>query len=33
MDHKFVMAKCLKCLHISIGDKNVQSIGLKGNIN
>ena len=30
---KFVMVKCLNCPHMSIGDENVQNIGLKGNIN
>ena len=33
MHHKFVMVKCLNRPHISVGDKNVQNIGLKGNIN
>ena len=33
MHHKFAMTKCLNCPQISISDKNVQNIGLKGNIN
>ena len=33
MHHKFAMVKCLNCPHISISDKNVENIGLKGNIN
>ena len=33
MHHEFVMVKCLNCPHICISDKNVQNIGLKGNIN
>ena len=33
MHHKFVMVKWLNCPHISINDKNVQEIGLKGNNN
>ena len=33
MHDKFVTVKWLNCPHIFISDKNVQNIGLKGNIN
>ena len=32
MHHEFVMVTWLKCPNISINDKNLQNIGLKGNI-
>ena len=33
MRHQFIIVKWLNCLHISINDKNVQKVDLKGNIN